>query len=145
MLWKYPYNWLCSMATINSCPPLSGLNDLVRGHTSPDALYEINTTSPLELNRPSVPFVHEAWCSRSFFFFFIPKVSEGSNFPLPRVELQLCSRRPKLLFFDPFSSLIYVKPALNVSTVSACQCGSVCGSLFSDVDSLIACKLNSLC
>lgn len=47
------------MAAINSCPPLSGLNDLVRGHTSPDALYEINTTSPLELNRPSVPFVHE--------------------------------------------------------------------------------------
>lgn len=47
------------MAAINSCPPLSGLNDLVRGHTSLDALYEINITSPLELNRPSVPFVHK--------------------------------------------------------------------------------------
>lgn len=47
------------MAAINSCHPLSGLNDLVRGHTSPDALYEINTTSPLELNRSTVPFVHD--------------------------------------------------------------------------------------
>lgn len=47
------------MAAINSCPPLSGLNDLASSHTSPAALYEINTTSPLELNRPSVSFVHK--------------------------------------------------------------------------------------
>lgn len=142
MLWKYLYNWLSSMAAINSCPPLSGLNDLVRGHTSPDALYEINTTSPLELNRPSVPFVHEVWC-RGIIILSL-KVLKGPTCPLPPADLQLCSGRPKLLF-DPFSSLIYVKPALNVRTVFACQCGSVCSSLFSDVDSLIACKFSPLC
>lgn len=143
MLWKYPYNWLGSMAAINSCPPLSGLNDLVRGHTSPDALYEINTTSPSELNRPSVPFAGR-WC-------FSPsaspilKVSEGVQFSItPSRTAALQRERPKLLF-NLFSSLVYVKPALNVSTVFACQCASVCSSLFSDVDSLIACKFSSLC
>lgn len=144
MLWKYLYNWLSSMAAINSCPPLSGLNDLVRGHTSPDALYEFNTTSPLELNRPAVPFVHEVWCKGIIISF---PGSEGSNLsitPSRSADLQLCSARQKLLI-DPFSSLIYVKPALNVSTVFACQCGSVCSSLFSDVDSLITCKFSPVC
>lgn len=151
MLWKYPYNWLGSMAAINSCPPLSGLNDLVRGHTSPDALYEINTTSPSKLNRPSVPFASRVWCcwcrppppppshSESFW--------RGAIFHHPKQNCRTAAlqrERPKLLF-NLFSSLVYVKPALNVSTVFACQCGSVCSSLFSDVDSLIACKFSSLC
>lgn len=42
------------MAAINPHLPLSALNDVVRGHTSPDALYEINTASPSEMNRPSI-------------------------------------------------------------------------------------------
>lgn len=139
---KISNNWLWSMAAINSCPPLSGLNDLVRGHTSHDALYEINTTSPLELNRPSAPFVHGVWCREIIISFL--KVLRGPTCPLPAADMQHCSGRPKLLF-DPFSPLIYVKPALNVSTVFACQWGSVCSSLFSDVDSLIACKFSPFC
>lgn len=40
------------MAAINPHLPLSALNDVVRGHTSPDALYQINSASPSEMNRP---------------------------------------------------------------------------------------------
>lgn len=75
--------------------------------------------------------------------YFILKGSESPACPFHPAGLQLCSGRQKFLF-DSFPSLIHVKPALNVSTVFACQCGSVCSSLFSDVDSLIACKFSPL-
>lgn len=101
LLWKYLYNWLCSMAAINSCPPLSGLNDLVRGHTSPHALYEINTTSPLELNRPTAPFVHEVWCKGIIISF---PGSEGSNLsitPSRSAALQCEAKAPhRSIFFS---------------------------------------------
>lgn len=108
------------MAAINSCHPLSGLNDHVRVHTSLDALYEINTTSLSELNRPSAPFVQRVLCGGIIISFL--KVLSVPARPLPPADQQVWSGRPGLAF-DPLSTLICVKPALNVSTVFACQCG----------------------
>lgn len=42
------------MAAINPHLTLSALNHVVRGHTSSDALYEINSASPSEINWPSI-------------------------------------------------------------------------------------------
>lgn len=151
MLWKYLYNWLGSMAAINSCPSIKWFKwPRKRTYISCCPLWDQHRTPMLPQNAidPSLHFANRVWCRRhppprpSRISFW--KLSEGSNFPSPWAELQRGSETKKLLF-NPFSPLVYVKPSLNVTTVFACQWVSVCSSLFSDVDSLIACEFRSLC
>lgn len=229
------------MAAINPHLPLSALNDVVRGRPSPDALYEINSASPSEMNGPSLghqvrdaewvnsclgvqewrfvglfssvsmscnkclfqlprcPFSPDFWHQReqsaahldilfpleesvqrserlipasrtdaAFKVTFLPgfeprqsglavSTSSVKGLPFhwlitlsrvrsqfPPAELWPCRGQPKLPF-KLFFSLMKVKPASNVTTVFAYQRGSVCSSLFSDVDSLIKHNFHSLC
>lgn len=153
MLWKHPYNWLGSMVAINSCPSIKWFKwPRKRPYISCCPLWDQHCTPllPQNLIDPSFHFPIESNAADAPYALLPPAAlpeSHSENFlraPIFQHPEQNCSETKKLLY-NPFSPLVYVKPSLNVTTVFACQWVSVCSSLFSDVDSLIACELSSLC
>lgn len=135
-------------------PPLSALNGLVKGHTSPAALWDQHRTPPQPQNAIDhsfhLPIESDAADAPTFLsspplLNLILKTFWGLQFSITPSITAVRQHETKKLLFNPFSPLVYVKPSLNVTIVFACQCGSVCSSLFSDVDSLIASEFSSLC
>lgn len=155
MLWKYPYNWLGSMAAINSCPSIKWFKwPHKRPYISCCPLWDQHRTPLLPQNAidPSFHLPIESDAADALTLISplplpnpILKTFGGLQFSITPSRTAARQRETKKLLFNPFSPLVYVKPSLNVTTVFACQCGSVCSSLFSDVDSLIACEFSSLC
>lgn len=66
MLWKYPYNWLGSMAAINSCPSIKWFKwPRKRPYISCCPLRSTpHPPATPERNRLLVPFANPVWCRR---------------------------------------------------------------------------------